>query len=492
MLYQGSLRQKVYRSLVQDCGVKKGDTLVVGYSAGPDSTALLHLLMNFSSKMELDVIAAHLNHGIRGSESDADERMARKVCDRWNIPLETDSLPQGNLKSEDESLEEVARRERLQFLRKIRKKYGASAIALGHHKKDQAETVLLALVRGAGSSGIAGILPRRGPFIHPMLRVSKDEILDYIERHQLRYRIDASNEDVEFRRNRVRLELMPYLRDNFNPAVESVLAQTSEIIRAEDRLLERQTGDAFRQIAGVRGFSAPKQPGGKRVFFNRKEFLKQPEAIQRRLVRLSYALLSGDKKELGFSNVEQVRRMVNTEGTGKQLHLPRSVTVRVHYDRFSMQESGGVSQLKPCILTVPGRVVLSNGVIVGARLLSKEQTRFVKKALLKHRRTLLVSHTFIDYNKVDLPLVIRARIAGDRMQPLGMNGQKKIKDVLIDEKIPLHIREHIPLVVCNNEVMWLAGVRVSEKYRVDNNTCRAVHLFLRGFNRNDVSRGPNE
>ena len=113
MLYQGSLRQKVYRSLVQDCGVKKGDTLVVGYSAGPDSTALLHLLMNFSSKMELDVIAAHLNHGIRGSESDADERMARKVCDRWNIPLETDSLPQGNLKSEDESLEEVARRERL-------------------------------------------------------------------------------------------------------------------------------------------------------------------------------------------------------------------------------------------------------------------------------------------------------------------------------------------------------------------------------------------
>ncbi len=481
MSEKSNLLRKISNYLLQSCRVRRGDDLIVGCSGGPDSTALLHILHRLSGALDLHLTAVHLNHGLRGSESDADEKLVRDMCSRWGIPLIIRTLAAGELHGRSESLEEAARRVRLGFLREVRQEHGADAVALGHHRDDQAETVIMALMRGAGPTGIAGIRPRRGPFIHPLLQISKQKIMQYLDKNQLQYRIDASNLEAEFTRNRIRLQLLPQLREQFNPAIDSLLVQTAEIVRAEDRLVQKTVGDAFRRLATTRGFA----PGScERILeFNRQHFLSEPVAVQRRLLRLAFALIKGDKRNLTFEHVEETRNKIAGGEVGTRLHLPDGVSVRIHYRTFSLLprcQEGKSRRVSPCLLPIPGKVMLRGGVSLRARLLTPQQTKWVRQALLKRRQRLLVTHTFIDYNKVDLPLVVRPRRSGDRMQPLGMQGHKKVKDILVDEKIPWLVRDSIPLVVSGSRIVWLSGLRVSEHYKVDADTCQAVHLYIRG------------
>ncbi len=464
-----ALVERVQQSLHEECLVSRGARLLVGISGGPDSVALTHMLR----QMDLSLTAAHVNHCMRGADSDADEVFVRELCRKWDLPFHSCRL------EVSPASEEQARIARLGFLRQVRDEVGAEAVALGHHRDDQAETVLMNILRGAGTAGLSGILPRRGVFAHPLLGISREEILDYCRARGLSFRTDLSNESLQYQRNRVRLELIPYLEQHFNPSVGRALAQTAQIIRCEERFVAREAGRAFRSLARPRGFS----PGDCRsVEFSHQPFVALPRAIQRRLIRLAYQLIASNRDDLGYNAVEDVLELVHATSAGKRMQLPGEVMIYKGYERFVMGGREAVlgrgETLVPAVLPVPGRLILAGGQVVSCRILTPPQTRAFKCSLRRSRTPLLVSHAFIDYNKVDLPLGVRPWRPGDRMRPLGLAGQKKVQDLFVDEKVPRLRRDKIPLIVSNDRIVWIAGLRIDDDYRVDAATQRILHLWI--------------
>ncbi len=455
--------------LHEECLVPGGAHLVVGISGGPDSVALAHILR----QMDFSLTAAHVNHGIRGADSDADEVFVRELCREWNLPLFYHRL------TVVPASEEEARVARLGFLRDVRDEVGAEAVALGHHRDDQAETVLMNVVRGAGPAGLRGILPRRGVFAHPLLSTSREEILSYCRACGVSYRTDRSNETMQYQRNRVRLELIPYLKKHFNPAVDQALAQTAEIMRREEQFVARETGGAFRSLARLQGFSPDRCPT---IEFPRRAFVALPRALQRRLIRLAHQLIAASRDELSFNAVEDLLELIHGASAGKRLELPGGVVLHKGYGQFIMGDEEAVlgrwEGLVPAVLPVPGKLILRRGHMIGCRLMTSLQTEAFKCSLKGGRMPSLVSHAFIDYNKVDLPLRVRSWRSGDRMRPLGLGGQKKLQDLFVDEKIPRLTRDHIPLIVSNDKVVWVAGLRIDNDYRVDGETQRILHVWI--------------
>ena len=460
---------RVRQFLHEECLVPGGAHLVVGISGGPDSVALAHMLR----RMDLPLTAAHVNHGMRGADSDADEVFVKELCREWDLPLFTHRLAVVPA-SEDE-----ARVSRLGFLRDVRDEAGAEVVVLGHHRDDQAETVLMNVVRGAGLAGLRGILPRRGVLVHPLLSTSREEILDYCRACGLAYRTDRSNETLQYRRNRVRRELIPYIKKHFNPSVDQALAQTAEIVRREEQFAARATGRAFRSLARPEGFFSDRCPT---IEYRLRAFVALPRALQRRLIRLSHQLIAASRDELSYRAVEDLLELIHGASAGKRLELPGAVVLHKGYGRFIMGGEEAVlnrwEALVPAVLPVPGRLILRGGPIIGCRAMTSLQADAFKHNLKGGRMPSLVSHAFIDYNKVDLPLTVRSWRSGDRMRPLGLGGQKKLQDLFVDEKIPRLTRDHIPLIVSNDKVVWVAGQRIDNDYRVDGETQRILHMWI--------------
>ncbi len=460
-----TLLNRVERFLRQECRIPRGAHLVVGVSGGVDSVVLAHLL----GRMDLELTLAHVNHGMRGGESDADEAFVRALGDRWGLPLHVTRLTPAP------TSEEEARDGRLRFLSEVRTGVGGHAVALGHHRDDQAETVLLNLLRGAGTSGLAGILPRRGIFVHPMLEIPRRGVLQYCRDQELSYREDSTNRSLQYQRNRVRRQLIPYLEKWFNPSVRKSLSQTADIVRGEEQLTARHAGRLFRSLARPEGF----EPGGSRsIEFAGDGFLGQPVAVQRRLLRLAYRIVSGTGDDLGYTAVEDALAVIASGAPARTLHLPAKAVVRTTYDGFTVSRIEGscTARLGESVLPVGGRLVLG-GWMLGCRLLTREQASAVKKALLGGHPPCLVTHTFIDYNKVDLPLRVRGWYPGDRIRPLGMSGEKKLQDLFVDEKIPRMQRDNIPLIISDDNIVWVAGLRLNHDYRVESETLRILHLW---------------
>ncbi len=464
--------RRVREFIEEECLVQPGSKMVVAVSGGVDSVVLLHLLRQIAPVLDLTLTAAHLNHGIRGQAAEADQRFVEALCKTWKIPLTVDIIPPGALRDQTGSLEDVARRARLRFLRTTAEQVGASAIALGHHQDDQVETVMMALFRGAGTGGISGMLPRRGPFIHPLLTCSKEEIERYANEEKLEFVQDVSNRDLSFSRNWLRHELLPRIEAAVNPRVKEQIGQTAEILRQENALLQRLTGQTFYRLAH--------QTKG-RVTFPRDAFLDLPRALRRRLIRLAYQCLTKTLKDLTFTHVAEVGKMVEKEDALGTLDLPNNIRFKREYEAliFTTTLSSDRMLDSPAVLLVPGRLLLPRRkVFLTARRLTQEQSWKVKRTLLSGgaASALLVTHAFIDYNKVNLPLRVRFWRPGDRMRPLGMKGRKKLQDLFVDKKIPRQQRSSWPLITDGAGIVWVPGMTVSDDYRVDRTTCCVLHL----------------
>ncbi len=463
-----SVVSEVEKFMRSSCRIQRESHVLVGLSGGPDSVALAEILRY----LQAEVSAVHVNHRMRGEESDGDEQFVRHLTRQWEMPLHVHRL------ACSPSSEEKARDARLGILSERCAAIGADAVALGHHRDDQAETVLLNLLRGAGTRGLRGILPRRGLFVHPLLELSREEIVHYLRERGLTYRIDSSNRRPEFRRNRLRLELFPYLKDHFNPQAEKVMAQSAEILRADEQFLASEAGKAFRRCACVR--RDDRGHDARAVHLAREEFLQLPLAMQRRILRLAVRVINGTEEDLTYANVSESLEIIAQGGTGSRLQLPGGLRLVNEYASIylSGRAQAGEGSWSPAVLPVPGQLILPGLGRVVSRILTGRAARRVRAALLGADPPSLVRHAFIDYNKVDLPIWMRSWRAGDRIRPLGLSGEKKVQDLFVDDKIPRRRRRRIPLVFCSDRIAWVVGVRLAEEYRVDNETKQILHLWF--------------
>lgn len=285
---------------------QEGSKIVLGVSGGPDSVCLLDIFAKFKDKYNLDLIVAHVNYGLRGKDSEADEKLARKLAEKYGIKINV-LKPEKGLKK-GENLENVLRGIRYDFFEKLRKRKNFDFIAVAHTKDDQAETVLMRLIRGAGLKGLRAMRPKTEKIIRPLLGVSKKEILAYLKENKLKYRIDITNKDNSIFRNKIRNLLIPYLEKNFNPSIKDTLASEAVVIADDYSYIKNEAKKEYEKVKIA--------SQGRQIIFSNKELQKTHPSIQRELLRMGITEVKRDIKDIRSANIEEVMKAFKS-GKGK-------------------------------------------------------------------------------------------------------------------------------------------------------------------------------
>ncbi len=467
------LVQHVAEQIKRHAMVNAGETVVVGVSGGPDSVALLHILNRLRDDLGIRLVVAHLNHRLRGAEAEADARFVRELAESLRLEAHVESRDVAVYgKEKGVSIQVAAREIRYGFLSEVAVQTGAARVALGHHADDQAETILLHFIRGTGPGGLRGMLPvRDGFFIRPLLGVRRHSIEAYCRYHNLPTRQDSSNLQLKYLRNRVRLELIPLLEKHYNPSLVDTINRLGEISREEDRYLEEQAREHY--------YRFKTGTSGGRVGLDRERLLSLPPALVRRVVRLAWMEISGSKDGLHFRHIDQIMEIIRGGGGYREIALPKNIVCKKHYGLVEFV-LGGENEEVPFYqyrLKVPGVTAVPElGVSIEAQILPAGEAG--DPALLNQKEALL------DYDRLTMPLVVRRRLAGDRFQPLGLDGTVKLKKFFIDHKIPRNMRDRIPLVVSGNEIIWVAGLRPGDKWKVTDKTTTCLRLYIDDYRGN--------
>jgi len=450
--------------------VNQGETVVVGVSGGPDSMALLHILYRLRESLGIKLVVAHLNHQFRGAEADADARFVLDAARRLQLTAFVESRDVSAYSHIHGVSHQVGAREvRYSFLGEVTIKTGASRVALGHHADDQAETILLHLLRGTGTSGLKGMLPLRDDlYIRPLLAVRRRDIEEYCRHHGLATRLDSSNLKTEYMRNQVRLDLLPILEKMYNPNFVESLNRLAEICRDEDDYLERQAREVF--------VHARLDSGDNSICLDAGRLSTVPKALLRRVIRWAWTEFCGDQTDLNYRHIEQVLAIINGGGGSKQINLPKGIVFKKFYNTLEFTSERGNKDIPfyQYLLKIPGITFIPElGLSIGVEILP------VGGAMESYCYGAGIA--LLDYDLLATPLIVRCRLSGDRFAPLGLDGTVKLKKFFIDHKIPRHQRDCIPLVVSGNDIVWVVGIRPGEKWKMTDNTVNCLRLYLADY-----------
>jgi len=444
-----SFLHKVEKNIKSHNLLQAGDAVIVGVSGGADSVALLHVL-HFLKDLRLRLVVAHLDHMLRSDDSDADAAFVRNLAEKYNLPFEMQSIDVHRFSMKNKlSLEEGGRVARYAFFDELASKYQANAVALGHHADDQAETILMRLLRGAGATGLCGISPKSaGKYIRPLLCVSRADIEDYLLKRNIPFRTDASNSDIRFLRNRIRHELIPFL-ETYNPAIRDRLVATADVLSADESLLESVTEQAFRRLTSI-------EVQG--VIIDIPALQTEAGGLRFRIYRKAIHTAKGDLTHVTLKHLQQIDDIALSDKPNSSLELPGQLIITRSYRTMSVSTrcEGGNTEPFELVIHGPGSYR-----IPGKRLLRIEMSDPPG-----NWKDVSPNMAFFDLHKAPFPWIVRTFRAGDRFTPLGMTGSRKIKDIFIDMKIPLKLRRNIPMLVSNGTVIWIAGLRIAANARV--------------------------
>lgn len=445
-----------FRRLVEEaslaaCGIAESDRVLVALSGGADSTALLlSMKKRLASGGIGGLFAAHLNHGIRAEDAMRDQRFCERLCGELFVPLavETCSVP-AYAKEKGMSLEMAARECRYDFLERARLSFGADVIATAHHKDDQAETVLLHLLRGAGTGGLGGMKPRNGRIVRPLLTVGRAEILAYLAEQGVSYCEDETNTQNDATRNRIRNELVPILR-TYNPNITEALCRTAALCDADNALLAELADEAEKDIVLSEGL-------------DRTKLDALPEPLKSRVVRKRILALDGNVSE---ADIARVTALLSAQ-TGTKIELAGGYSAWVNAQALEIGTyPQAASYETPFVFE--GETLTPRGVFISERVQTWRKPESGREA-------------FLSIGALPKALVVRSRREGDRFFPLGAPGSRKLSDVFIDRKIPLEERD-LPLLCAGNEVFYAAGLTISEKAKVTAETREILHITFTGGN----------
>jgi tRNA(Ile)-lysidine synthase len=471
-----ALERRVGRFIRRHDLLHSGDSLLVGVSAGPDSTALLLLLARLAPKLRLKLTAAHFDHRLRGVKEARRERLfVAALAEELGLPLITGGADvRGHASRSRVSLEEAAREQRYAFLAEAAGRCEAGVVAVGHTADDQVETVLMHILRGSGLSGLSGMLPRSPwplpvegaaelALVRPLLEVSREETHAYCREAGRRPLEDATNRSLAYRRNRLRHQILPVLR-RYNPRLDQALLRLAAAAAADREALERMAAAALADAGRVASGS---------VRLSRGRLRSLPEGLRRHVLRAAAGRLLGDLQDIGASHIKAMSAALE-KPSGSELDLPRGLRLRVEYDDLVLSlvaEEPPVDLLPDgeTPLTVPGRTR------VGA-------WRFEARVLpagevpAPSRRQ---GEVYLNLDALDGELTVRRRRPGDRFRPLGLSGEKKLQDILVDAKVPRRRRDAVPLVCDRDGIVWVVGHRLAERVRVGPSPRRTLRLRAR-------------
>lgn len=423
------LFEKIVNKNKKEALIESGDRIVVGFSGGPDSVFLVEMLLKLREKLDFNIVLVHINHLLRGEEAQRDEDFSIEYGRSRGLEVFARKIDITSLgKEKGLSLEEAGREGRYSFYNEVLEKTNSNKIALAHNKDDQIETFLFRLTRGTGLSGLEGIASKRDRYIRPISEIYKSDIVEYLDSNSIAYCIDSTNLENEFTRNSIRLDLIPFIENRYNPKFKDKIFSLIEEIRDNNLFIEKEI-DSFANQSEIKI----------------DEISSFPKSIRGKILS-NYLYKYG--LEVNRKKISLIESILEKGGT-QEISLDSEYILKKEYNILKVEKKNVLKdEIQEIRFEIPGRVEYGEYEIIAEFTERKEQNR----------------NCFYTNLKVGDTLMVRGRKDGDKITPTGMKGEKKLKDIFINEKIGKEKRDYIPLVVYNNDIVWIAGIRGNEKY----------------------------
>lgn len=450
------MKDKVKKYIYENNLLNKGERVLVALSGGPDSVCLLHILYSLKEELQIDLGAMHINHMLRGEEAKEDSIYTKNLCDKLGIKYYVREINIEKIaKERGISSETCGREERYKAFAEVCNLDGFQKTAVAHNANDQAETVLMRMMRGTGLEGLTGIkAEREGGIIRPILCLNRDEIERYCEEKGLNPRIDKSNYERVYNRNKVRLDILPYMRENFNEDIINALNRMAMLLQKDNEFIDEYCRRKYDEYCIFNKDS---------ITINKNLFIKEKEAIFTRIIKMAFKNIGESYQNFEMKHIYEIANLID-KNTGKQVHLTNNIIAENLYGDILLKKK--VSEIKEEYEVrvekgnIPTSVEFGQYKVFFEIINKKNNIEFSNNYLIK----------CFDYDKIEESIFIRNRKSGDKMVPLGMKGSKKIKDILMDLKVPRQQRDYIPVVCFDDKISWLVGLRTSQEFKITKDT----------------------
>lgn len=455
---------KVKDFILQNNLIEKDDKVLVALSGGPDSVCLLHILYNLKECLNIRIGAAHVNHMLRGEEALKDEAYAENLCEQLGIDFYATKIDIDKIAKEKNISHEMAGRyERYKFFDSIKSTYNYSKIAVAHNSNDQAETVIMNMMRGSGIEGLCGIRSKRnGGIIRPILCLSRDEIENYCKKINLNPRIDKTNLENIYSRNKVRLDILPYMKKHFNKDIIDTINRMSNLLQIDNDFIEKQCNNSYKKYCIAKN---------KFIIISKEAFLLD-KAILARVIKKAFIEFTGKYNNFEMKHIYEVVDL-SQNTTNKKVYLPNGIIAENIYGDIYLKSKKYIYE------NVENKEVIINKTELDGYYLDYDNYKaefniITDKNNIEFSNNVLIK--YFDYDNIEEELIIRKRKNGDKITPLGMKGSKKLKDIFIDLKIPIELRNKIPILCFDDEIAWIVGYKVSNKFKVTGKTKKIIKI----------------
>lgn len=453
----GTISEKFHSNLIKHQLIQDEDRIYVAVSGGPDSVALAYLFLEVREEFRLQLRLVHFNHQYRGRAADEDQQFVREFANKAGLELLSES---GDVKafarSQHLSLETAAREMRYGFFERVLAQDSGSKIALGHHADDQAETILDRFLRGAGLKGMSGMRWRRDRFIRPLLDIPRTELLAYLNRSGALYRLDASNQDLNFRRNRIRHRLLPLLQQQFNPSVVRVLTRDAEIFYEADAFLNFFAENAFNQCLLFRETD--------KIILDIFKFLQYFTVVQKYIIFQALTKFAIRPEELSTFNLNQIIQLAKSQKPEKKMVLRQRCRIGVWQNQLvfdAPERPKHYYRLDP---------------VIAAHWLHLGRSLRISKSPAPKTWTPDPNVEYVDGDKLAHTLILRSPQPGDRFFPIHSPGSKKVAAFLSDERVPYYRRGEMLVLESDEKIVWLVGMRLDDRFKVTQHSQQVLKL----------------
>ena len=434
--------------------ISTGDTIIVGASGGPDSQFLIYMLKNLSEEIDFKIILAHLNH-LHRKQASEDENLVVKTADALKLDYKLRQRSMDDLARKLKiSPEDAGRRLRYEFFNELAAKYPKAKIAVAHTKDDQAETVLMRIIRGTGLDGIRAMDYKNENIIRPILDIRKSELLAFLDSKGICYAIDHTNFESDYTRNKIRLEILPKIRE-LNPNITDQLFRLAELARDDLSIIEQKIDDLYENFVEIKGDE---------LYFDKNVFEKQSKPIQQRLLRRAILDLKGELKDISKENIDDFLKLIKLSN-GKKI-IKADIIFEKSYKNYRLGLAKKEKMKDELAFVGENQSINFNGIKIKTSIIKVSQYRKAKNKLVGN----------FDYDKLNFPLKVRYRQKGDTFIPLGLGKSKKLKDFFTDQKIDRDTRDYIPLILSDDKIVWICGQRMSDEFKVEKNTKKILNI----------------
>ena len=465
--------RKVLETIKREELIQKGDRILVALSGGADSVTLLHILKALEKELDIEIFAAHLNHQIRGASAHWDALFSYRFCKKINVPcfLSAVNVPQ-LAKEKKLTMEEAAREARYSMLFGLKDRLLLDKIAVAHNLDDQAETILMRILRGTGLNGLKGIdYKRPDGLIRPLMDLKRYEIEEYCELNGLSFQMDETNFENAYTRNKIRMELLPFIEDRFACNIKEILSRMAYGLREDGEYLENESKKIFDDIHHpIEDYA---------VKFELEALEQHPSSVMKRLLKFAYTQLNGSGEGLEFIHLEDAIRLIRNPKEELMFNFPRGII---------LEKKGYNLYITKRPIDQESIIFEHEVAIDGITLIPELSLEVEAKVMTKERCKLLSSGTNIkafDLDKINGKLIVRGRRVGDRIKPLGFSGTKKLKDIFINKKVPQHQRARTPIFCDEEKIIWVVGYEISDESKIDENTNQVVRITIKPISKND-------